>query len=187
MITAGELEVLTVFEGLILISNSSHSLSHGVFHDLFWRIKKRTSDNMVVVCPDVMFKVQRRKVKDEEYVGFANKHLIKKIVDPDGKVRWYGCRRGVSYTKSNRCSWSGGIGVPPCDLANLADVVKATMRICEESHVFCEFGAGTLLGMLKIHSISAFPSFQFLTLFRSGGQCGYEFHTVTILRVLKDR
>ena len=153
MITAVELEVTTVYECLILISNSYHSLSHGVFHDLFWRIQKRTTDNMAVVCPDVMFKVQRREVKDEEFVGFANKHLIKKMVGPDGKVRWYGCRRGVSYTKSNLCSWSDGIGVPPCDLANLADVVKATMRICEESHVFCEFGAGTLLGRLTVYGI----------------------------------
>ena len=114
---------------------------------------------MAVVCPDVMFKVQSREVKDEEYAGFANKHLIKKIVGADGKARWYGCRRGVPYTKSNLCRKPDGFGIPPCDLANLADVVKATMRICEESHVFCEFGAGTLLGTLGL------GSFKFSTIF----------------------
>ena len=105
---------------------------------------------MAVVCPDVMFKVHRREVKDEEFVDFSKRHLIRKMVGSDGKVRWYGCRRGVSYRKTSLCSWRGGIGVPPCDLANLADVVKASMRICEESNVFCELGAGTLLGRFNI-------------------------------------
>ena len=55
-------------------------------------------------------------------MDFPSKHSIKKTVGPDGKVRWYGCRRSVSYKESNLCSWSGGIGVPLCDLANLAGV-----------------------------------------------------------------
>ena len=39
-----------------------------------------------------------------------------------------------------------GLGVPPCDLENLADAVKLIMKECEDAGLFCELQMGTLLG-----------------------------------------
>ena len=39
-----------------------------------------------------------------------------------------------------------GLGVPPCDLENLADAIKFVMKECEDAGLFCELQEGTLLG-----------------------------------------
>jgi len=84
----------------------------------------------------------------------AQKWDVKKWVEPDGKVRWYGCRRGYNYTSKSRCSTKLGITDPPCDLENLADAVKFVMKKCEETGVYCEIRDGTLLGNLIITTTS---------------------------------
>ena len=124
-------------------------MPYGAFHDLFWRLKNSVSGHVAVSCPDVMFNVVTRDVKDEEYVTFAKKFQIQKWVDPDGRVRWYGCRRGLSYTKDS-CPVQKGIGVPPASLENLADAIKFVMKECEDGGMFCEFQEGTLLGKATI-------------------------------------
>ena len=125
----------------------SPSLSDGVFYDLFWRLKRlNVAGNLAVVCADVMFNIDTPHVPDEALVSFAAKHDIKKLVNPDGTVRWYGCRRGVSYNKRKTCSWPDGIGAPPCDLWNLGEVVKFVMEACEEGGMVCEYAAGNVLG-----------------------------------------
>ena len=85
-----------------------------------------------------MFYINTRDIKDEEYVTFANKYEIKRIVDPDGRVRWYGCRRGYAHTSPNLCSFGKGMGLPPCDMENLADTIKFLMKECENAGIFCE-------------------------------------------------
>lgn len=96
-----------------------------------------------------MFNVQPRVVKDADYVAVARKHDIKRLVDANGRVHWYGCRRGYAYTGDVTCSLTKGLGVPPCDLANLAEVVKFIMKECEDAGLFCELQEGTLLGMMQ--------------------------------------
>ena len=93
-----------------------------------------------------MFNVQPRDVPDAKYVAVAEKHEIKRWVEANGRVRWYGCRRGYDYNSGSSCSLTKGIGVPPCDLANLAEVVKFIMKECEDAGLFCELQEGTLLG-----------------------------------------
>ena len=58
----------------------------------------------------------------------------------------YGCRRGIKHRSGNSCSKPRGVGVPPCDLENLADAIKMIMRECENAGLFCELQEGTLLG-----------------------------------------
>jgi hypothetical protein len=72
---------------LIFSLSSTCSLDFGVFYDLFWKIKKQKK--IAVSCPDIMFNIDRTKVEDEKFVAFANKHDIKKIVEPNNQVRWY--------------------------------------------------------------------------------------------------
>ena len=36
----------------------------------------------------MMFNIDRTKVEDEKFLAFANKHDIKKIVEPNNQVRW---------------------------------------------------------------------------------------------------
>ena len=36
-----------------------------------------------------MFNIDRTKVEDEKFLSFANKHDIRKIVEPNNQVRWY--------------------------------------------------------------------------------------------------
>lgn len=62
----------------------------------------------------------------------------------------YGCRHGVKHTKRFSCRKNKGIGVPPCDLENLADAVKLIMRECENAGLFCELQMGTLLGQYSL-------------------------------------
>ena len=93
-----------------------------------------------------MFNVNPPRVPDQALLGFANKHEIKKLVSSDGMARWYGCRRGLSYTNETGCIWADGTGVPPCDLWNLAEVVRFVMEACEEGDMVCEYAAGDIVG-----------------------------------------
>ena len=93
-----------------------------------------------------MFNIYPREIPDDKFTGLARKWEVKKWVDSDGRVRWYGCRRGHSHTNSGACSFNTGLGVPPCDLENLADAIKFVMKECEDAGLFCELQEGTLLG-----------------------------------------
>ena len=93
-----------------------------------------------------MFNIYQREIPDDKYYALAHKWEVKKWVDSDGRVRWYGCRRGYSHTSSGSCSFHTGLGVPPCDLENLADAIKFVMKECEDAGLFCELQEGTLLG-----------------------------------------
>ena len=104
-------------------------------------------DKIAAACPDVMFGTNPREVEDVEYVSFANKHLIHRIVEASGRVRWYGCRHGLSYTRGDLCKKASGLGLSPASMENLADVIKFFLRACEEAGAFCELYSGTLIGM----------------------------------------
>ena len=97
-----------------------------------------------------MFNFQAPYIKDEALLSFAAKHDIKKIVTSDGTVKWYGCKRGLSYTKDKKCDWPDGIGAPPCDLWNLGEAVKFIMQACDEGGMACEYAAGNVLGKINI-------------------------------------
>ena len=121
-------------------------MKYGAFHDLFWRFKSEMPEIIVASCPDVMFNMHSREIDDAELVTFANKHLIHRIIDPDGRVRWYGCRKGHSYTSPGLCKKGKGMGLSPADMENLADVINFFMRACHDAGAFCEFQSGTMMG-----------------------------------------
>uniref|UniRef100_A0A6P8J045 Uncharacterized protein LOC116305542 n=1 Tax=Actinia tenebrosa TaxID=6105 RepID=A0A6P8J045_ACTTE len=101
-----------------------------------------------------MFNINTRKVDDESYVELAKKWDIKKWVESDGQVRWYGCRRGYRHNQgTSKCSLTKGLGNPPCELENLADAIKFIMRECEKAGLFCELQEGTLLGAVKFNKV----------------------------------
>ena len=102
-------------------------------------------------CPDVMFNVHSREIEDEELVTFANKHLIHRIIDPDGRVRWYGCRKGYPYTSEKLCKRGKGMGLSPADMENLADVIKFFMQACNDAGAYCEIQSGTMMGKSYFH------------------------------------
>lgn len=106
---------------------------------------------VAVSCPDVMFHEQKDDVRDEDLFTFASRHSIKKIVEANGRVRWYGCKRDIKYRTGDRCTLRGGLAVAPCCLENLADAVKFVMDECERSNVVCELQEGTLLGAVKFN------------------------------------
>ena len=98
-------------------------------------------------CPDVMFNIHTNPTPNSNYVQLANKWEIKKWIDADGNVRWYGCRRGYEHNiGSSVCSMTKGVANPPCDLENFADAIKFVMKECEDAGMFCELQEGTLLG-----------------------------------------
>ena len=128
-------------------------LPFGVFQDLFWRLKLEHSEKVAVSCPDVMFNTYERDIPDHRYAALAKKWDVKKWVDSNGRVRWYGCRRGYNHTSTSHCSRNQGMAVPPCDLENLADMVKFVTKKCEETGVYCEIKDGTLLGNLIMGTV----------------------------------
>lgn len=128
-------------------------LPFGVFQDIFWRLKSKHPRKVVISCPDVMFNVNSRDIPDKKYAALARKWEVKKWVESNGRVRWYGCRRGYKHTSSDSCGLRSGIGVPPCDLENLADAIKFVMKECEEAGLFCELQEGTLLGAVKFNKV----------------------------------
>ena len=93
-----------------------------------------------------MFNIDPPATPNKALVNFASKHDIKKMVTSDGTVRWYGCRHGLDYTNNTECLWPDGIGVPPCDLWNLGDVVRFVMQACEKGKMICEYVAGDIVG-----------------------------------------
>ena len=121
-------------------------MGKGVFRDLFWRLKKEMPEKVTAACPDVMFNTDPGEVDDVGYVEFADKHMIHRIVEASGRVRWYGCRHGLSYTKPDLCKRGKGLGLSPADMENLADVIKFFLAACEDAGAFCELYAGTLIG-----------------------------------------
>ncbi|XP_022798874.1 uncharacterized protein LOC111336948 [Stylophora pistillata] len=134
----------------------------GIFQELFLRVKDRFfnshlglghSRTSVVSCPDVMFHWQPFPVLDKDLVNFAKKHSIKKIVEADGKVRWFGCRRAVKHREGEKCPSRSGFVVPPCCLENLADAIKFVMEQCERNNITCELQEGTLLGAVKFNKV----------------------------------
>ena len=137
-------------------SEKNLNMGQGLYRDLFLRAKWYFSHqhaNHVISCPDVMFNVHPNEVKDGELVDFAKKHQIRKILEADGRVRWFGCRRGLSYRSDRRCNIQSGYAVPPCCLENLADAVKFVMARCEEHGILCELQEGTLLGAVKLNKV----------------------------------
>ena len=135
---------------------------HGIFRDLFLRVKNRQSNlhpgldhggTAVVTCPDVMFHMQTSAVRDDELANFANKHNIKKIVEAEGKIRWFGCRRGIKHRNGEKCPLKVGLVVPPCCLENIADAIKFVMKQCGLHNITCELQEGTLLGAVKLNKV----------------------------------
>lgn len=135
---------------------------YGIYRDLFLRVKSRYSSShpglghsgtAVVSCPDVMFQAQKPQVRDEDLVNFANKHDIKKIVEANGQVRWFGCRRGIKHRNGEKCPLKSGLAVPPCCLENLAEAIKFVMEQCSLNNVSCELQEGTLLGAVKLNKV----------------------------------
>ena len=135
---------------------------HGIFRDLFLRIKERYSSSQpgvnhgrttVVTCPDVMFHTQYSPERDDELTNFANKHNIKKIVEADGTIRWFGCRRGLKNRNGEKCPLKSGLAVPPCCLENVADAIKFVMEQCVRNKITCELQEGTLLGAVKLNKV----------------------------------
>jgi hypothetical protein len=131
------------------------TLNYGVYEDLFLRIKYQHGShrNAVLSCPDVMFHVQKQKVKDVDLLPFANRHVIRKIVEADGNVRWYGCRRDIKHRSGDRCNIRNGLAVAPCCLENLSDAIKFIMSECDSSNAICELQEGTLLGAIKFNKV----------------------------------
>ena len=136
--------------------------NNGIFQELFLRVKDRYfnshpglghSGTSIISCPDVMFHRQPSPVFDEDLVNFAKKHSIKKIVEADGKTRWFGCRRGVKHREEEKCPLKSGFVVPPCCLENLADAIKFVMEQCERNNITCELQEGTLLGAVKLNKV----------------------------------
>ena len=78
-------------------------------------------------------------------MDLAQKWDLKKWVESDGRVRWYGCRGGHADNTTS-CSRRTGLAVPPCDLENLADAIKFIMKECENAGVYCELNEGSVLG-----------------------------------------
>ena len=133
----------------LLFSKLAFSLTYGVFQDIFWRLKTKHPEKVVVSCPDVMFYKYSREIPDENYVDLTRKWNVKKWVVSSGRVRWYGCRHGYSHTSPGNCdSFQSGMAVPPCDLENLADAVKFVMKECENAGLLCELTDGTLTGKI---------------------------------------
>lgn len=124
-------------------------MTYGAFRDLLWRFKREMPGHIAASCPDVMFNIHDREIDDAELVTFANKHLIHRIVEPDGRIRWYGCRNGYSYTSSELCKKDKGMGLSPADMENLADLIKFFMRACHDAGAFCEFQSGTMMGKCR--------------------------------------
>ena len=107
---------------------------------------RRSPRELAVSCPDVMFNIMSRDVRDEELVTFANQHDIHRIVEANGRVRWFGCRLGYPYTSSRLCSQTKGLGLSPSQMENAADAIKFLMKECEAAGAFCEVADGSLLG-----------------------------------------
>ena len=118
-------------------------------------MKAKNPEKLLVSCPDVMFNIHEREIRDEEYVDFANKHNIHKLVEASGRVRWYGCRNAHSYTLKKSCRKVKGRSLSPASMENLADAVKCIMRSCEEAGAFCELAHGTALGKHSIRKIAS--------------------------------
>ena len=91
-----------------------------------------------------MFNTYERDIPDQKYAALAQKWAVKKWVESSGRVRWYGCRGGHAATSS--CGREKGLGVPPCDLENLADAIKFVMKQCENTGIYCELWEGSMLG-----------------------------------------
>ena len=117
-------------------------------------MKSESIGKMFVSCPDVMFNILDRGIDDEELVDFANKHAIHKLVEASGRVRWYGCRNGYSYTSASLCAQKKkGLALSPASMENLADAIKFFMKTCEEAGAFCELQSGTSLGRYSCNEI----------------------------------
>ena len=95
-----------------------------------------------------MFNTFEREIPDHKYAALAQKWDVKKWVESDGRVRWYGCRAGHIHDNTSSCSRQTGLAVPPCDLENLAEAIKFIMKECEDAGVYCELNEGSVLGNL---------------------------------------
>lgn len=129
-------------------------LPFGAFLDIFWRIKLKHPEKVVVSCPDVMFETRVQEIPHEKYVALANKWDVKKWINSDGTIRWYGCRRGGRPNDNTAsCRKQSGLLVPSCDLENLADMIKFVMKECENAGLLCELNEGSQLGAVKFQGV----------------------------------
>lgn len=124
----------------------------GVYRDLFLRVAGE-EPNTIMACPDVLFYILPQRQRDSDLSQFAKNHDVRRIVDVDRTLRWFGGRVGYNHTDVNKCQLQKSMIVPPECRQNLLDVILFILRLCEESRLRCELQEGTLLGAMKFNNI----------------------------------
>ena len=142
-------------------------LQYGIYEDWFLRMKGYRVKRQVrgsrgscdperkgyfYACTDVLTRVNFPDRNDSSLAEFANLWDIKKIIEANGRTRWYGCKRGIPH-RQKKCRLRRGMAVPPCCLENLADAIKFIMKTCADNEIICELQEGTLLGAVKFQKV----------------------------------
>lgn len=124
--------------------------NHGVYRDLFFRIPEK----QILVCPDVLFYLNTKHETDVQLSAFADEHRITRIVETDGKIRWFNRRRGFNGNLNHVCNtFKRSTAVSPDCRHNLLDGINFLLQQCVKHNLSCELQEGTLVGALKFHHI----------------------------------
>ena len=137
-------------------------LTHGVFRDFFLQIKQ--DEELIVVCPDVMFYTAKENQSNAQLIHFAEQWDIRRIIEADNTVLWFGFRTGLKHTKSigfsllskpgrPECGFSPTIAVTPDCRSNLVDALVFILAQCEKNNIFCEMSDGTVVGIIKFNNV----------------------------------
>ena len=102
-------------------------------------------------CPDVISDIIMTEFESSKMTKLADLWDIKKIVNSDGKVYWYGCKGEMSIQK-RKCRIGPGMSVPPCCLEKLSNAIRYIMKKCDQHDIACELMEGTLLGAVKFQA-----------------------------------
>ena len=147
----------------LLLKYKFRKINYGVFRDYFIRIKNE--GERILSCPDVMFYVDIQKQTELNLVNFAELWDIRRIIESDNTILWFGFRVGTKNSKDVYfrildksqpkvgCGATTSLAISPDCLYNLLDAIIYVMGLCKEYEIVCELEEGTLLGVMKFNHI----------------------------------
>ncbi len=83
--------------------------------------------------------------RQKHWLPLVDRWEAEKLVIENNVIYKFDCKDYKGHRHSHK-----GLGLSPCKLQRLADMIKTLFKLCRERNLFCEAQEGTLLSVVKL-------------------------------------